>query len=97
MIYLFATRQKVACFRSGVHLARSFDWSGVARELAPAGVRSGPNIFTTAAQPSGSKLPCQRLDAVSALYSADRQPAPRCFLIFVMHVGTGIAHGADHP
>ncbi|MVV51248.1 hypothetical protein EJA72_23840 [Pseudomonas sp. PB120] len=41
----------------------------VARELAPAGSRSGPNqpprcirqnrfaVFTTAAQPSGSKLP----------------------------------------
>ncbi|OPG73819.1 hypothetical protein B1219_01735 [Pseudomonas ogarae] len=28
----------------------------VARELAPAGLRSRP-IFTTAAQPSGSKLP----------------------------------------
>jgi hypothetical protein len=26
MIYLFATRQKVARFKSGVHLARSFDW-----------------------------------------------------------------------
>jgi len=29
----------------------------VARELAPAGVRSAPRIFGAAAQPSGSKLP----------------------------------------
>ncbi|OPG68780.1 hypothetical protein B1219_29375 [Pseudomonas ogarae] len=29
----------------------------MARELAPAGVRSGPRIFAVAAQPSGSKLP----------------------------------------
>ncbi|WP_346269010.1 LysR substrate-binding domain-containing protein [Pseudomonas sp. MWU16-30323] len=29
----------------------------MARELAPAGVRSAPTIFGAAAQPSGSKLP----------------------------------------
>ncbi|PNY73988.1 hypothetical protein FJ692_10120 [Pseudomonas fluorescens] len=32
----------------------------MARELAPAGVRSAPRIFGTAAQPSGSKLPRHR-------------------------------------
>ncbi|TPG75797.1 hypothetical protein EAH78_19830 [Pseudomonas arsenicoxydans] len=39
----------------------------MARELAPAGLRSSPNLliavdpgFTTAAQPSGSKLPRHR-------------------------------------
>ncbi|OPG71885.1 hypothetical protein B1219_17045 [Pseudomonas ogarae] len=32
-----------------------FDVGG--RELAPAGMRSGPNIFAVAARPSGSKLP----------------------------------------
>jgi hypothetical protein len=32
----------------------------VARELAPAGVRSAPRIFGAAAQPSGSKLPRHR-------------------------------------
>ena len=34
---------------------------------------------------------------VSALHSANRQSPSRCLFIFVMHVGTGIAHGADHP
>ncbi|OPG79330.1 hypothetical protein B1218_10955 [Pseudomonas ogarae] len=33
------------------------DFDLVARELAPAGLRSGPNIFAVAARPSGSKLP----------------------------------------
>ncbi|KIK89838.1 hypothetical protein OC71_01245 [Pseudomonas sp. W15Feb9B] len=32
----------------------------VARELAPAGLRSDPNTFTAAARPSGSKLPRQK-------------------------------------
>ncbi|QBQ08447.1 hypothetical protein DCC84_01200 [Pseudomonas sp. SXM-1] len=32
----------------------------VARELAPAGVRSAPIFFGAAAQPSGSKLPRHR-------------------------------------
>jgi hypothetical protein len=32
----------------------------VARERAPAGVRSAPRIFGAAAQPSGSKLPRHR-------------------------------------
>ncbi|MVV47894.1 hypothetical protein EJA72_06480 [Pseudomonas sp. PB120] len=29
----------------------------VARELAPAGLRSSPNVFGAASRPSGSKLP----------------------------------------
>nr|POA14127.1 hypothetical protein C1892_12660 [Pseudomonas sp. MPBD7-1] len=39
----------------------------VARELAPAGLRSGPSISkaTTASQPSGSKLPRH---GIAALY-----------------------------
>ncbi|OPG72620.1 hypothetical protein B1219_10470 [Pseudomonas ogarae] len=35
----------------------TYERAFVARELAPAGLRSGPRLFTVAAQPSGSKLP----------------------------------------
>ncbi|AXA52884.1 hypothetical protein CEQ51_00420 [Pseudomonas thivervalensis] len=53
-----------------VFLCRFGEFS-VARELAPAGLRSGPKALAVAAQPSGSKLPRHRFSCVQLLA---RQP-----------------------
>jgi hypothetical protein len=46
----------VARFKSGVHLARSFDWSGViASKLAPTVIEVN-TIFVTDAKPVGASL-----------------------------------------
>ncbi|OPG72578.1 hypothetical protein B1219_10545 [Pseudomonas ogarae] len=41
---------------TGIEVIQGCEPAFVARELAPAGLRSRP-VFATAAQPSGSKLP----------------------------------------
>ncbi|WP_204149854.1 hypothetical protein, partial [Pseudomonas sp. MIL9] len=68
MIYLFATRQKVARLRSGVHLARSFDWSdAIAGKPAPTVICGVIQISDT---PKNLwELACQRLGSTRSQHS----------------------------
>ncbi len=70
-IYLLATRQKVAPFKSSVHLARSFDWSGaIAGKPAPTGIYG---VIKISATPENLwELACQLPQAMMLL--------PRCQL-----------------